>query len=65
MVELSLNPAMAGSLAALVIPGDEPNEASEEAKKIFHRLNVEIVSKDEVSDWADTMAERILHSTNV
>ena len=48
------------ALAALVIPGEQPTEAVDEAAKIFASLGVEVVPKDEVSEWADAVAERVL-----
>jgi len=51
------------SLAALMIRGQEPTLAFEDAKKVFDSLGVVVVPKEDVNGWADTVAQRVLRST--
>jgi hypothetical protein len=47
-------------LAALVLRGEEPTHAFEDAQKVFGSLGVEVVSKDSVDVWADSVAGDVL-----
>jgi hypothetical protein len=48
------------TLAALVLRGDEPTAPFEDARKVFGSLDVEVVLKDSVDKWADSVAGRVL-----
>ncbi|WP_158633390.1 DUF3037 domain-containing protein [Tautonia sociabilis] len=48
------------ALAALVLRGEEPTPAFEDAQKVFGSLDVEVVLKDSVDEWADRVAGRVL-----
>lgn len=47
-------------LAALVLTGEGVSPIFEDAKTVFHSLGVRIVPKDEVDEWADEVAEKVL-----
>jgi hypothetical protein len=50
------------TLAALVLRGEEPSPAFEDARKIFGSLEVDIILKDSVDVWAEEVAGRILEA---
>jgi hypothetical protein len=50
------------TLAALVLRGEEPTPAFDDAQKIFGSLGVEVVPKDSVDVWADGVADRVLEA---
>ncbi len=49
-------------LAALVLTGEEPSPAYEDAGKVFGSLGVRIVPKDQVDTWSDEVAGKILEA---
>ena len=49
-------------LVALVLTGDESPTVSVDAMKVFGSLRARVVPKDQVDDWADEVARRILRT---
>ncbi len=49
-------------LAALVMKGEEPSPAFDQAERIFKALEIELVLKNHVDEWADQIAGRVVAS---
>jgi hypothetical protein len=49
-------------LAALVMKGEDPSPAYDQAERIFNSLDIKLVPKNRVDEWADHVAGRVVAS---